>query len=130
MIVLDLPRPISTNRLFRNKAKGRVRTEEYNTWMWQAAATLAKQKPLPKIGGPVCIIYQVGEIGLRASMDGDNCLKCLTDALVSNGVIPDDNRTHVRAIGMEWVPGVEGARAFIRPANETARDGATTPARA
>jgi len=120
ILTIDLPKPISTNRLFKNKARGRARTEAYNTWRWHAKAAIQKQKPFAKPNGPVRILFTVGEIGLRADMDGDNCLKCLIDALVDNGVLADDKRTIVRGVGMEWVEGKEGATAHI-----TAADGAS-----
>jgi Holliday junction resolvase RusA-like endonuclease len=61
-------------------------------------------------------MFAVGETGLRKDMDGDNCLKCLIDALVEAQIIPDDNRQHVRGVGMEWVSGKEGVTAYISPA--------------
>lgn len=117
MIKIDLPKPISTNRLFRNKRRGRACTEEYNTWKWHAKALIQRQKPLPKLNGPVRILFAVGEVGLRKDMDWDNCVKCLQDALVDNGVIPDDKRSVVRSGGVEWVPGKEGATAYISAAD-------------
>lgn len=117
MLLLHLPKPISTNRLFINKRAGRACTNEYNTWKWHARALLQQQKPFAKPNGPVRILFAVGEIGLRKDMDGDNCLKCLLDALVENDVLTDDKRTHVRGVGMEWVEGKEGATAHINSAD-------------
>lgn len=117
MTTIDLPKPISTNRLFKNKARGRACTEAYQTWKWHAKAAIQDQKPIAKPNGPVRILFAVGEVGLRKEMDGDNCLKCLLDALVDNGIIPDDNRQHVRGVGMEWVAGKEGATAHIMAAD-------------
>lgn len=120
-ITVNLPKPISTNRLFKNKRSGRVCTEEYNTWKWHAKAMLQKQKPFPKIEGPVRILFAVGEVGLRSTMDWDNCIKCLQDALVDAGIIPDDNRSVVRSGGVEWVEGKEGVTAYISPASSNAQ---------
>lgn len=116
MTAIDLPKPLSTNRLFRNKGRGRVCTQEYNTWKWHAMERISKQKPIPKPNGPVRILFAVGETGLRSNIDGDNCLKCLLDALVDNGILTDDSRKYVRGVGMEWVEGKEGATAHIMPA--------------
>ena len=114
MIQINLPPPISTNNLYANvRGKGRVKSQRYNTWEWHATAALQPQKPLPKPNGPVRILYLVGEVGVSPIIDGDNCLKCLTDTLVKHGVIPDDNRATVRAIGMEWIKGKEGVTACI-----------------
>jgi Holliday junction resolvase RusA-like endonuclease len=114
---LNLPKPISTNRLFYNKKNGgRGCTSSYNSWKWSAKEMLQKQKPFDKIDGPVRILFAVGEVGLRDSMDGDNTLKCMLDALVDCGVLLDDKRGIVRSVGMVWVVGKEGATAHISPA--------------
>ncbi len=120
MTAIQLPKPISTNRLFRNKAKGRVCTQEYNTWKWHALAAIQEQKPISIPNGPVRILFAVGEVGLGANMDGDNCIKCLLDALVDNKILPDDSRKYVRGVGMEWVEGKEGVTAHIMPAEPLA----------
>lgn len=119
MIEINLPKPLSTNSLFKNKRAGRACTAAYNTWKWHARAMIADQCP-SRPNGPVRLKFIVGELGLRDSMGGDNCIKCLQDALVDNGIIQDDNRTIVRAIGMEWLPGMEGAKAIIEPILEVA----------
>lgn len=116
MTTIDLPKPISTNRLFKNKARGRARTEAYNTWRHHARAMILDQKPIAKPNGPVRVFFAIGETGLRKDSDGDNLLKCLLDALVDNGILTDDNREYVRGVGMEWVKGKEGATAHITPA--------------
>lgn len=118
MISIELPRPISTNSLFKNKASGRSCTERYMTWKWHAKAAIQRQKPIPKPNGPVRILFAVGEVGIRKNMDGDNTLKCLLDALVDNGILEDDKRTIVRGVGMEWVEGKEGVTAHIMGAQE------------
>ena len=117
---VELPKPISANRLFKNKARGRGRTEAYNTWRWQAKAMIQDQKPICKPNGPVRVFFAIGEKGLRKDSDGDNLLKCLLDALVENGILTDDNRQFVRGVGMEWVEGKEGATAHITPAESPA----------
>lgn len=114
---IDLPRPISTNNLFANvPGKGRVKTQDYQTWLWHVAAALTKQRPLPKFTEPVRIVYAVGEVGVSSRFDLGNAEKALTDVLVSEGVIPDDSRKWVRGIGSEWVAGKEGVTAYIGPA--------------
>lgn len=117
MISIDLPKPLSTNNLYANvRGKGRVKSKAYCTWQWHAKAAIQSQKPFARPNGPVRLLFAVGELGLRKDMDGDNCLKCLIDALVDAQIIPDDKREHVRSVGMEWVPGKEGATAYIAPA--------------
>lgn len=118
MIRINLPKPLSTNSLFSNTRKGRVCTKRYNTWKHHARAQISDQRP-SKPNGQVRLRFLVGEVGLRKDMDGDNCIKCLQDALVDNGILSDDNRTIVRAVGMEWVEDMEGAQAVIEPVLES-----------
>lgn len=111
---IRMPRPISTNNLFANvKGRGRVTSSTYNAWRWQAKAMMQDQKPLPKFAGPVAIRLYVGEKGVSANFDADNCAKAYLDALVHEGVIQDDSRRHVRSILVRWVPDQEGCIAAI-----------------
>ena len=114
-VSLDLPPPISTNNLFANSGRRRVKTPEYAAWRRDAVVLLLLQRPLPQMDGPVRLHFAVGEVGVSAAMDGDNTFKALTDALVGAGVIKDDTRKHVRATAMEWVPGKRGVTVYITP---------------
>ena len=118
--IIHLPRPISTNTLFRNvKGKGRVKTKKYEAWLKEAWAMIAPQKNFKVIHQPTRLLFAVGEVGVSPRMDGDNCLKGYVDALVENSVILDDRREILKAIGMEWVPGKEGATVYITPFSAT-----------
>lgn len=109
-VSLRLPPPISVNGLYANvRGRGRVKSARYNTWSHHARALLMEQMPLPRVRGKVSVTFSVGEKGVSALMDGDNTQKAYLDALVEHGVIEGDSRKHVRAVGMEWVPGQEGA---------------------
>lgn len=115
---IEFPRPISTNSLYANvRGKGRVKSKDYNTWIWHVTAKLQKQKPLPKFTEPVRITLAVGTVGVSPNMDGDNCVKAVFDQLVAHGVIPDDNRKWVRGHGVEWVEGKEGMTVHVQPAD-------------
>lgn len=123
MIIVHLPTPISTNALFANvRGRGRVKTARYCAWQKKATAMIWEQQPLPRFDGPVEIMFLIGEVGTRSSMDGDNCLKCLLDALVYGGVLADDNRKIVRAVGMQWVKGKSGTTASIFPLEDKPND--------
>ena len=113
---LNLPKPISQNRLFRNKRYGRVCTEEYNTWKLHALAMIQDQKPFEIIAPPVRVRCLVGEKGIRKDADIDNMSKCLIDALVQRDILPDDKREFLRAVSVEWVQDMEGAQVVIEPA--------------
>ena len=49
---------------------------------------------------------------------GDNCIKCLQDALVAQGVIEKDDKSIVRGFSFRWDPSVKGCRVEIRSASE------------
>lgn len=111
MIVIGLPIPPSSNSLFANAKKGRVRTKNYNAWRTEAGWMLKQQKPKP-IQGPVSIAYEVEDAGRG---DLDNYAKAVLDVLVSHGMIEGDGRAVVRKISMEWVPGIVGCRITVKP---------------
>jgi len=48
--------------------------------------------------------------------DIDNLIKCMADALVDNGVIPDDSMRYVSGFEAYWVDGKVGATVKIREA--------------
>ncbi|MGB1216151.1 MAG: hypothetical protein ACPG4X_22515 [Pikeienuella sp.] len=120
MLQIDLPKPISVNGLFSNGASGRVKTKRYRTWCDEAWVLIQSQKPFAPISGPVRLLFAIGEVGVSPKADGDNMLKAYIDALVTNGILPEDNRTVIRGVGMEWVAGKEGATAYIMPASGVA----------
>ena len=117
---MALPRPISTNNLFRNLPRkdgrpgGRVATAEYKAWKETARNAIHANIP-PRFTLPVTITLFVGEKGV-GEMDSDNTAKAYIDALVNAKVIPDDKREWVRGIAVHWVPGMAGAVAEIRVA--------------
>jgi Holliday junction resolvase RusA-like endonuclease len=113
-----LPVPISTNNLFRNVEKiGRVATSDYKAWQKNAAQRLAAQRPLPAFALPVDIVLLVGEKGV-GEMDSDNAAKAFLDALVKAKVIRNDSKKWVRSCKSQWVPGIAGCVACIRPAQQ------------
>ncbi len=112
-IVLDLPKPPSTNGLFFNSSGGgRARTAEYRSWLTEAgwAVRIQRQK---NIKGPVKIGIAIEDAGKG---DLDNFCKATCDLLVKHGLIEGDDRSIVRLIGMEWSTSVTGCRVIVRPA--------------
>jgi Holliday junction resolvase RusA-like endonuclease len=83
----DLPRAPSTNNLFRNVRRGRVKTAKYQSWIETAGWELATQHP-PKIAGSVAVTALVGLSKRRP--DIDNGLKALIDLFVAHQVLDDD----------------------------------------
>jgi hypothetical protein len=92
-----LPPPPSTNNLYLNARKGRVKTAEYRRWIEAAdpvARTLAPPASLP------CRLNYLLAGKWREQSDGFNREKALTDLLVACGVVPGDSLRHLR--GGQW----------------------------
>jgi Holliday junction resolvase RusA-like endonuclease len=89
-IVIDLPAPTSTNRLYGRSRKGVHRSAEYVRWMEEAdrTVTASKQYPRRKIQGAFEI-----ELLLSADHrgDGDNRIKAALDWLQSRDIIRNDS---------------------------------------
>ena len=113
-VVICLPMPPSTNSLFFNGQRGRVRTQEYNAWIKEAGTLLALQRP-PKVTARADILIEVSEDELSDSADVANREKASTDLLVSMGVIHSDSKKYVREITQRWVPGISGVRITVTP---------------
>lgn len=114
-IVLELPRPLSVNLMFRNvmrsdgKPGGRIKTAEYTAWIEAANKKLRGQRP-GHISGQV----EVSIIVAEGRYDLDNCCKAILDCIVFHGIIDGDNYKVLRKLTVEFGE-VEGARIEIRP---------------
>jgi Holliday junction resolvase RusA-like endonuclease len=88
-IVLDLPLPPSTNRIWRSGGGRTYRSPEYTAWWEDAdrAVIAAKSYPKRKINGP----FEV-HISLKAGTRGDldNRIKPLLDWAQSREIIDND----------------------------------------
>lgn len=89
-IVLDLPIPTSTNRLYGRGRKSVHRSAEYVRWMEEADMTVmaAKQYPKRKIQGPFEAQILLSE---RHRGDGDNRIKAACDWLQSRDIVRNDS---------------------------------------
>jgi|SRR5262245_562994 len=121
MPILDLPIPISTNRLWRT-GRGKVfRSREYDSWRKTAGWELRAQRP-GRIEGPVEISIALGRPD-RRKRDLDNAAtKAALDLLVEHQVISCDSL--VTSITSRWDTSVPPGRAIIivEPAMATAAD--------
>jgi crossover junction endodeoxyribonuclease RusA len=88
-MILVLPIPPSTNKLYANLEKGgRTKTAKYKAWLKQADQyLLAQKRGLIKVSGALEI-----KVMLPSSMRGDcsNRIKAAEDYLVSREITPDD----------------------------------------
>jgi Holliday junction resolvase RusA-like endonuclease len=89
-VVISLPAPPSTNRLWRAGAGGRIHIDPaYASWRRSAGWELVRQKPdhFPP-GAQVAVAVRVGKA--KRAKDIDNLPKALLDLLQTHGVIGND----------------------------------------
>jgi len=88
-LLLILPFPVSVNAMYANRKKGRYCTAQYTAWKEAAGWELQMQKP-EKITGLYRLTIMLHETD-RRRRDPDNFVKCVSDLLVSHGVVSDDS---------------------------------------
>jgi Holliday junction resolvase RusA-like endonuclease len=113
-IVLDLPMPTSTNRIWRTGRGRTYRSKEYVAWCEQADLMVmaAKQYPKRKIQGPFEAQILLSELHRG---DGDNRIKAACDWLQSRDIVRDDS--DCRRGSWAWVSPEQaprGCRVIIR----------------
>ena len=89
MIILTLPFPVSVNEMYRNKLKGRAKSERYMIWARAAGWELKAQRQKP-IHGSYTMTLCLYEADNRRR-DPDNFVKGVSDLLVTHGLIDDDH---------------------------------------
>jgi Holliday junction resolvase RusA-like endonuclease len=91
-IVLDLPMPTSTNRLY-GRGRGPVayvhRSDEYVSWMEEADMAVMADRAYPKrtIAGPFEVVIMLSR---KHRGDGDNRIKAALDWLQSREIVRND----------------------------------------
>lgn len=102
--------PPSTNNLYINVKRGRIRSQQYEDWIQWAGVDYMRQRP-KQIKGPVNITIEVQEP--KRHSDIDNRAKAPLDFLVKTGVIEADDQTIVRKLNLAWSDEIEGCRVTI-----------------
>lgn len=100
MSSFDLPYPPTTNNLYMNVGKRRIRTPRYDAWLKEGAAMIARQRP-EKVAGPYSLCLQAVRPDRRAR-DLGNLEKPVSDLLVKCGIVRDDS--DACTIILVWVP--------------------------
>ena len=101
MIRLEIPFPVSMNRLWRAAKGGKVyRSSEYTSWKQEASWAIVAQYRGRKLLGPFKLTMLVVPPDKR-HRDLDNLFKASLDALASAGVIENDR--FCRWIEARWV---------------------------
>jgi Holliday junction resolvase RusA-like endonuclease len=114
-IVLDLPMPISVNRIWRSHKAGKGHVSispEYQKWKKDADNLLME---LGQLRGVKTIIgsFEVAVTVKRCRGDLDNRLKGILDYLQSRTFIVDDK--FCERITMEWGDAPHGCRVTVKP---------------
>lgn len=99
--MIQLPYPPTTNNLFVNVGKRRVRSKGYDAWLSEAAAMVAQQRP-QKLAGPYRMTLMAYRPDRRAR-DLGNLEKPVSDLLVKCGIVRDDSDAAV--ILLFWADG-------------------------
>lgn len=99
-MILTLPYPPTLNNLFRNAAKGRVKTDAYNGWLAEALVALRGQRASKHPGSFRATIILTRPD--RRRRDIDNTVKALMDALKKGGVIEDDHLAQSLTVAWAW----------------------------
>lgn len=107
-VTLDLPFPISVNRLHRRLPRTVVKTARYARWCAAAGTILGIQKP-GKIEGRYTAELLLGR-GPRG--DADNYGKGVFDLLQDHGVIKNDSLAE--SVEIKWSDEISGCRVTVR----------------
>jgi len=114
MIRYELPYPVSTNGLFFNAAKGRVKTDRYKAWRKAAGEAILVQGK-KRMHGHVSLSMALVRPDKRAR-DLSNTIKAVEDLLVEMQVIDDDSL--VQRISLQWVESGPACSVIIQQAEE------------
>jgi Holliday junction resolvase RusA-like endonuclease len=114
-IIIDLPTPISVNRIWRANRAGKKRVSispEYASWMRNAdnlALSTGQFRGLKTIVGK----FEAHIVLKRVRGDLDNRAKGVLDWLQSRSVIVDDK--FCERLTLEWGEAPTGCRVTVRP---------------
>lgn len=112
-IVLDLPTPISVNRIWRVAKAGHViKSHVYKRWIKEADAMLLDLGQLKGVK-PITGKFTALIVVKRVKMDLDNSAKCLLDYLQNRNFILNDDLC--QELTLRWGDAPTGARVTVRP---------------
>ncbi len=115
MTVITLPFPPSSNNMFINTSRGRIRSQKYADWATEAGWELTRQRP-SKVLGPVNLIFEFQDGRDKRKRDVTNLIKAPEDLLVKHGIIEADDGSIVRRVEAAWSHEVEGVRVTVESA--------------
>ena len=107
-ITVNIPIPPTTNNLYENFGKKRVKADDYRNWLTQAGWILKSQRP-GRISGEINIEIKCQRKSARS--DISNRIKAVEDLLVNCNVIDDDR--FVQSVKASWAE-IEGCQVTIK----------------
>ena len=109
--VIDLPRMISVNALWRIAGRRLIKSDEYREWLKECGWEIRIQKPRPVEGNYRLHIEALKEGGARR--DIDNIIKAISDLLEMMKVISNDSLCD--KVVCEWVSSGPPVRVTVAP---------------
>lgn len=112
-IVLDLPAPLSVNRIWRRTKTSKVsKSEDYKRWIAEADGALLEFKQTRGVK-PIAGKFAATIIVKRSRVDLDNNAKCVLDFLQSRNFIMND--AYCEELTLKWGEVPLGCRVIVRP---------------
>lgn len=111
-IVLDLPPPISVNRIWRKSKAGVIKSMAYLRWIKRADAMLLELGQLKGIR-PLPGKFTALILVKRSNLDLDNNSKSVLDFLQSRNFIVNDK--FCEELTLRWGDAPTGCRVTVRP---------------
>lgn len=112
-IIIDLPPPISVNRLWRKTKTGVIKSLDYKHWIKRADDMLLEFGQLKGVK-PIVGQFTALIVVKPSNLDLDNNSKCVLDYLQSRNFIVNDSLC--RRLVIEWGHAPTGCRVTIAPA--------------
>lgn len=111
-IVLDLPPPVSVNRIWRKTKSGMIKSEAYRQWTARADAMLIYTGQLKGVK-PITGTFTALLVVKRSNLDLDNNAKCVLDFAQSRHFIVNDKLCE--ELLLRWGHAPAGCRLTLRP---------------
>lgn len=112
--VIDLPRTISVNALWRIAGRRLIKTEEYRAWLIECGWEIRRQKARPVKGNYRLRVEALNDGSRRR--DVDNIIKAASDLLVNMQIVSDDSLCD--EVVCTWVPDGPPLRITVTPIEE------------
>lgn len=110
-IVLDLPTPISINRLWRASKSTVIKSVAYKQWIKAADGMLLEFAQLRGVK-PIAGKFTAQIVVKRSNLDLDNNSKCVLDFLQSRNFIVNDK--FCEELTLRWGDAPTGCRVTVR----------------